>query len=141
MPGNKKKNIAATQPAKAKPADNGPVKESSFQIPLWAPLVVILITALIYSHGLQNEFTLYDDTYYVTENPQLADFTLNSIKVIFTSFCYFLYLPLTILVYLFEYHLFGLDPLPYHLLQLAIHLINTWLVFRLTEKLSGHRLT
>lgn len=108
-------------------------------IPTWAPLAVILFTALLYIPALQNGFTDFDDNFYVTRNPLLADFSLHGVKVIFTSFYYSNYHPLTIFTYLLEYKWFGLNPMPYHLVNVLLHLFNTWLVFKLAEQLSSNK--
>src|SRR5262249_59126254 len=48
------------------------------------------------------------------------------------------YLPLTMLTYMVDYTMFGLDPLGYHLTNLALHLLCTWLVFLLVDSIVGH---
>jgi len=108
---------------------------SSFQ--QWAPLAIILITALLYCNALRNGFTSFDDDFYIVKNPYLRDFSWHGIGAIFSSYYQSNYHPLTTLTYLFEFHFFGLNPLPYHLLNVIMHLLNTWLVFKCCEKLSG----
>ncbi len=140
MSGKPKKNISTIQ-QQPKPIKGEGKKEFSTEIPKWAPIAVLIFTALLYSKALQNGFTGFDDDFYVTKNQMLYDFSWNGIKVIFTSLCYYTYHPITILLYLFEYKWFGLNPIPYHALNVMLHLINTWLVFKLTEQLSGKKLT
>ena len=113
----------------------------SFSIPKWVPFPVIIFTALLYSGALQNGITYWDDNVYILKNPLLRNFSADGIKIIFTTFINANYHPLTTLTNLVEYRVFGPDPLPYHLINVLLHLLNTWLVFRLTEKLSGKRLT
>jgi protein O-mannosyl-transferase len=107
----------------------------------WAPLAIILFTALLYGSALKNGFTSFDDDFYILKNPYLRDFSLHGIAAIFSSYYQSNYHPLTTLTYLFEFHLFGLNPLPYHLLNVLLHLLNTWLVFKCCEQLSGKRTT
>jgi protein O-mannosyl-transferase len=104
----------------------------------WAPLVVVLFTGLLYIRSLQNNLTSFDDDFYITNNPFLKDFSLKGIAAIFTSFYSSNYHPLTTLTWFFEYHLFGINPLPYHLVNVLLHLVNTWLVYKLVSKLSGN---
>ena len=108
-------------------------------IPKWAPVAVLALTALIYSRALGNGFASLDDDVNILQNPLIRNFSVDGLKRIFSGFYNSNYHPLTTIAYLFEYSLFGLRPLPYHLLNVLLHLINTWLVFQLIEKLSGQR--
>ena len=45
--------------------------------------------------------------------------------------------PLTIFSYALDYAFFGLDPMGYHLTNIAFHTINTFLVFLLTYRLTA----
>jgi Flp pilus assembly protein TadD len=139
MPGKKNKKTPAEQ--KNKPVIPSTIRATAPGIPKWALAIVLLFTALIYSNTLQNGLTSFDDDFYLQKNPFLKDFSWDGIKAIFTSFYAGNYHPLTTLTYLFEYTKFGLDPFPYHLLNLLLHLANTWLVFKFIERLSGKRLT
>jgi tetratricopeptide (TPR) repeat protein len=107
----------------------------------WAIVGVLIFTALLYCPAIFNGFTDMDDDSYILKNPFLRDFTVNGVKAIFTSFYASNYHPLTTLAYLFEFHFFKLDPLPYHLLNVALHLLNTWLVYVLAARLSGKKTT
>jgi len=110
-------------------------------IPKWALPAVLILTALLYSRALQNGLTHCDDYDYITKNPFLNDFSWSGIVAIFTSFYECNYHPLTTLAYLLEHTLFGLDPLPYHAFNVLLHVVNTWLVFKLAAQLSGKRIT
>lgn len=118
----------------------GAAKQGS-KINLWAPLGIVLFTALLYSRALPNSFTSFDDDFYILKNPYLRNFSWQGVKDIFTSFYSSNYHPLTTLTYLVEFRLFGLDPLPYHALNVLLHLLNTWLVFFVALRLSGKTLT
>jgi len=107
----------------------------------WLSMAILAVTALIYSRALQNGITSMDDDYYILKNPYLKDFSAHGIKAIFTSFYSSNYHPLTTLTFWLEYHFFGTSPLPYHLLNVVLHVANTWLVLKFTEKLSGHKIT
>ncbi len=138
MSGSKQKNIAVTQSVNTSPA-NKPA--ANFPIPSWAPIAVMICTALLYSHALPNQLTSFDDDFYIVRNPFLKDFSLEAVKAIFSSFYSSNYHPLTTLTFLFEYHWFGTDPFSYHLINVVLHVLNTWLVYKLAEQLSGKRLT
>ena len=61
--------------------------------------------------------------------------------MIFTIFYSANYHPFTTFCWALLFRFFGTDPLPYHLLNVLLHLLNTWLVFKITEGLSGRRIT
>jgi protein O-mannosyl-transferase len=142
MSGKTKKKVKTRDqnPKQVKPSAN---KKDLFSgIPKWLPIVILVFTALIYVRAMYNGFlTCWDDDGYILNNPYLKNFSFDGIKAIFTNFYYSNYHPLTTLTYLFEYKLYGLNAMPYHLFNVIIHLLNTWLVFRLAEKLSGIKVT
>jgi len=110
-------------------------------IPNWLPVIVVILAAILYSKAAMNDFTYWDDDLYILKNQFLRNFSLKGITAIFTTFDNANYHPLTTITNLFEYRFFKLNPLPYHLTNILLHLLNIWLVFKLTERLSGKRLT
>ena len=112
------------------------------KLPKWLlPLSVVIFTAIIYNQAIFNGFTKFDDAIYVTDNSFIRDFSWKGVLAIFTSFSTCNYHPFTTITYLFEYKFFQLDPLPYHALNVLLHLANTWLVYTLAERLSGKKIT
>ncbi|HOY31757.1 MAG TPA: tetratricopeptide repeat protein [Bacteroidales bacterium] len=136
-PSVNKKKLSAQH---LKPLKNNSQK-ASFTIPPWAIYAVLVITALIYIRALSNGFCSFDDDDYVFKNPDIRNFSFEGLKQILTSYYVGHYHPLTMLTYFFEYKLFGLNPMPYHLFNVILHLANTFLVYKLAEKLSGNRFT
>jgi len=136
MPGKQHRKILP----KSKLAKPVTVKTAT-GIPKWAPIAVLVFTALVYSNALYNGITTMDDDDYILRNPFIRDFSWHSIWSVFTSFYSSNYHPLTTLAWLFEYTFFKLNPIPYHLLNVLLHILNTWLVFKLTDKLSGKKTT
>ena len=108
-------------------------------IPKWIPFAIVLFTFMLYFRGMQNFFTNLDDDFYIINNPYLRDFSWHGIKAIFTSFYVGNYHPFTTIIHLFEYRIFKLNPLPYHLISILIHLANTYCVYRLIDKLTGKK--
>jgi tetratricopeptide (TPR) repeat protein len=99
---------------------------------------IVAITCVVYLGSLGNGFLAnWDDDTYVTENPYVKDFTVPGLAKLFTVYYSSNYHPLTGLTNALEYRLFGLSPLPFHLVNLLLHLFNTWLVFRLVRALAG----
>ncbi len=103
-------------------------------------VVILFLTAAVYIRALQNGIVHIDDDMYLLKNPFLRDFTFSGLKEIFTSFYEYNYHPLTTLTFWLEYRLFEFNPVPYHLFNVVLHLINTWLVYRLATRLSGKTL-
>lgn len=140
MPGQQKKKITPV-PQKTKPVSQTVKQGHSFFIPKWAPLAVVAFTAILYVKALSNGLTGLDDDFYIINNPVIRDFSFNGVKAVFTAFVAGNYHPLTMLVYLCIYKFFGLDPMPYHLLNVVLHLLNVFLVFKLADRLSGKKVT
>ena len=100
--------------------------------PLWL-VGIVALTVVIYFNSLNNQFTNWDDDKYITANNDIrtlhGDSVIYTVKKAFTTYEVGNYHPLTTLSYCFEYTLFALNPLPYHITNLLIHLFNTTLVF------------
>lgn len=87
---------------------------------------------------LQNGFIQSDDSVYLVNNPLIRDLSWHGIQNIFGSTFRVMYQPLVLFSFLLEYPFFGPDPMGYHAVNLLIHLLNAYLVFRLLSKLSGN---
>jgi tetratricopeptide (TPR) repeat protein len=95
-------------------------------------LAVLLLTTVVFSNSIKNGFiNTWDDDAYILDNHSIKDFSVQSIGSIFSTFYAANYHPFTTLSWALEYRLFGLNPLVYHITNLAFHLLNTILVFRL----------
>lgn len=94
--------------------------------------LVLLATFAIYYPAIFYEFTNWDDDIYMLENPYLATFSAENIKNIFTTPINGNYNPLTIFTFAVEKHFFGENPIPFHLNNILLHLLNVALVFFLT---------
>ncbi len=92
-------------------------------------IFLLLITFLIFSPAINNDFTNWDDPEYVTENTLIRDLSSRNLKKIFTEVFATNYNPLVFLSFAVEYHFFQLDPRIYHLTNVLIHGINVILVF------------
>jgi len=105
---------------------------------LWllAAFLILVVTFTVYLPSLDNDFTNWDDTQYVLDNPYLARPDLG---VIFTTPIAANYHPLTILSLAANYRISGLHPTSYHAVSLLLHLANTALVFAFVWMLTGGR--
>lgn len=101
---------------------------------------LLFVTFLAMSPALKNDFVSWDDYNYIRDNPIIRDFSLQNILHIFhyKTFVMGNYHPLTMLSYMIEYQLFGVNPFWYHLHNVIFHLINILLVADIVWLLS-HR--
>lgn len=125
------KKRAHPRPAPARPVPRHAGRESI----LWLA-AILLVTFLAYVPSLDNDFTNWDDTQYVTENRLLPRADLGAIVTTPVGGNYH---PLTILSLALNYRISGVRPASYHWLSLLLHLANTALVFAFVWMLSGGR--
>ncbi|MBM3436850.1 MAG: tetratricopeptide repeat protein [Bacteroidetes bacterium] len=96
---------------------------------LWL-LLILLLTFLVYLPVFQNGFLkTWDDNRYVLENPNIQKISPKAIGKMFTIYYDGHYHPVTLLSLALDYQKSGLNPEPYHIHSLVLHLINTLLVF------------
>lgn len=100
-------------------------------------LALVLLTLVAFEPIRHNSFVHIDDATYVTENPHIAQgITWDSVKWAFTASYAANWHPLTWLSHMLDYHLFGLNPLGHHLVNLFIHIINTLLLFLVLKSMT-----
>src|SRR2546425_408319 len=100
--------------------------------------VALGLTAALFLPSLPNGFVSLDDPVYVIDNPTIKAWSWQHLKTIFTEPVVGTYLPVTMLSYMIDHQLFGLNPLGYHLTNLVLHLLCTWLVFLVIDRIVGH---
>lgn len=105
------------------------------KLPGWAMPVLLLFVAVLFRDVASFSITFIDDDMYILRNPYLRDFSFKGIAAIFSSFYEYNYHPLTTTVWLIICKIWGADPAPYHIANLAFHLLNTWLVYKLATAL------
>ena len=132
---NKKSRSAS---AKSQKQRSGNTKKSRQPPKRWRPLIwgILALTAIVYIPVFSNGFTNWDDILYVTENGMIRSLSWDNIKAIFTTPLVSNYHPLTVLSFMFNYQVFGLEAWGYHLTNLTIHLLNVFLVYIFILKLS-----
>lgn len=89
---------------------------------------ILLLTFIAYCPSIHGGF-VWDDEGYIIKNHLVKQMSLHGLKKAFTSFSLGNYHPLVILSYSWEHFFFGLNPLPYHIVNILLHLINCVLVF------------
>ena len=91
-------------------------------------LLISLVTWFTFQHSLWNGFVNYDDNIYVYENEAIKDFNSDGLISFFTGNVG-QYPPLTMMVFSLIHHFAGLNPQPYHTVNLLLHILNSLLVF------------
>ncbi|HRZ86810.1 MAG TPA: tetratricopeptide repeat protein [bacterium] len=102
-----------------------------------AASLVIVVTAC-FSPVFRAQFVNYDDDKMVYQNPKITELSPQSVKLFFTSDYVGLYHPLVLLSYAIEHRFFRLDPAPYHVTNLCLHLCSTLLVLWIAWMLSAN---
>lgn len=106
-----------------------------------APLVVAALLAVlvlfVFAQLRTHDFLNYDDSIYVTSNPTVQrGLTGDGIAWAFRSLD-FNWHPVTWITHMLDVELFGLDPGKHHLVNVALHLANTLLLFFLLLRMTG----
>lgn len=114
-----------------------PAAPNSFSIDeKWIPAILSVLVFVSYIPVWKNIF-VWDDKLYIVTNELLKNF---DIKGIFTEYVVGNYHPLTVLSLAIEYTLVGDKTWLYHLDNLILHILNSWLVFRIIQKLNSNNL-
>ncbi len=90
---------------------------------------IAVLVFLVLKVCLNNQFTNWDDPGYIQDNTLIKNLSAAGIKAIFSEPVMGNYHPLTILSYALEYSSARLDPWLYHFDNLALHVLDTLLVY------------
>ena len=128
-------------PAAGQPSTSPPHRTavaSGRAVALWLSLALLIVTAAVYLPVRHYDFVNYDDPQYVRDNPDIrAGVSPRTLLWACTSFQLGNWHPLTTFSYLLDSQLFGLDPGAYHLVNAALHVLNTLLLFWILGNLTG----
>lgn len=102
-------------------------------------LIAAAITFLVYIPALSNGFVNWDDQRYVYENVLIRSLDLSFLKTIFTTIQVSNWHPLTMLSYAADFALWGEAPFGYHLENVILHCVNTFLAGLLAARLVSTR--
>jgi hypothetical protein len=94
--------------------------------------VLVLITLLAYQPAWHAGF-IWDDDHHLTANPAMT--APHGLRMIWSSLAVSRYYPLTLTSFWVQRQLWGLNPIPYHLVNIALHAINGVLIFFLLRRL------
>jgi hypothetical protein len=102
--------------------------------PNWWLLMVgfLAVAFLVYQPAWHAGF-VWDDDDHLTANPAMT--APHGLRMIWSSMPVSRYYPLTLTSFWVQRRLWGLDPMPYHLVNIALHAINALLVFLVLQRL------
>ncbi|HVM59794.1 MAG TPA: tetratricopeptide repeat protein [Verrucomicrobiae bacterium] len=95
-------------------------------------LVLVAMTFAVYAPMWHAGF-IWDDDDHLTANPVMT--APHGLRMIWSSLTYSRYYPLTLTTFWCERRLWGLDPRPYHVINIALQAINGVLVFLILRRL------
>jgi protein O-mannosyl-transferase len=98
-------------------------------------VVVLAVTAAVFSPALWNGFVDWDDNVNFLANPHYRGLGLAQIQWMFTSAISGHWIPLTWLTLGADYVVWGMNPLGYHLTNVLLHALNGVLLFVLARRL------
>ncbi|MCJ7729085.1 MAG: tetratricopeptide repeat protein [Sedimentisphaerales bacterium] len=99
---------------------------------------LVVTTLIAYEPMRHNGFVSYDDTTYITGNPNVNEgITRQSVIWAFTKQHAANWHPLTWLSHTMDCQLFGLNPFWHHLVSLIFHTTNALLLFWIFTKITG----
>jgi protein O-mannosyl-transferase len=101
---------------------------------LWGAIFIVLAVFIAYWPALRSGF-IWDDDAYVTHNQTLHN--LNGLQEIwFNAGATPQYYPLVFTTFWLEYHLWGLNPLGFHLVNVLLHALGSLLLWRVLAQLK-----
>ncbi len=103
-------------------------------------IILVLSVLILYTPSLKNDFlTNWDDESYVVRNADIQSFNISNIQKVFSSYYVGHYHPITMLSYMFDASIDGLNPKVFHTTNMLLHIINVLLVFALVLLLLKNR--
>ncbi|HQL78767.1 MAG TPA: tetratricopeptide repeat protein [Verrucomicrobiota bacterium] len=111
------------------------------RFPAWLLAAALaLVTIALYWPATGHDFISYDDSRYVTENPQVrGGLTWEGVKWAFRHPLLCNWHPVTVLSHMLDGQLFGLAPRGHHLTSVLLHGLNAMLVFVWLHQMTGAR--
>jgi len=97
--------------------------------------VLISIIFTVFFNTLNNDFTNWDDPYYVTNNKLIHNLNYENVIQIFKQGFTGTYVPLSVFSLAIDYQIGGGKPFMFHLTNLLLHLANSLLVFLIVKTL------
>ncbi|OLB93597.1 MAG: hypothetical protein AUH30_19810 [Candidatus Rokubacteria bacterium 13_1_40CM_68_15] len=99
------------------------------------PLLIALVTFVVFSPALWNHFVDWDDQVNFLTNNDYRGLGWTHLRWMFTSFLMGQWIPLTWVTLGLDYTLWGMKPLGYHLTNLLLHAANAAVFFLVARRL------
>ena len=103
-----------------------------------AAALLALATVAVYTPLRHHAFVDYDDTLYVTDNPEVQrGLTVEGLRYAFRADVAGNWHPLTILSHMLDCEIFGLNAGEHHLTSLALHVVDAELLLLVLTRMTG----
>jgi tetratricopeptide (TPR) repeat protein len=99
----------------------------------WLLVLVLLIVTFAAYQSVWHAGFIWDDDDHLTANPAMT--APHGLRMIWSSLAVSRYYPLTLTTFWVQRRFWGLNPMPYHLVNIALHAINGILVFLVLRRL------
>jgi tetratricopeptide (TPR) repeat protein len=99
----------------------------------WFLASVLVVVTFVAYQPIWHAGFIWDDNDHLTANPAMT--APHGLRMIWSSLAVSRYYPLTLTTFWIERRLWGLNPLPYHLVNVALHALNGVLVLFLLRRL------
>ena len=103
------------------------------------PVAIAVATAAVFAGALQNGFVNWDDDLNFTDNPDYRGLSSAHLRWMLSTLHGGHYQPLVWLTFGLDHAAWGMEPAGYHATSLAVHVVNTVLVFGLIRVLLRAR--
>ena len=106
--------------------------------PVRTCLLLFALSFLFYLKSVGFDFLpSWDDGEYVLDNTRVHGLTLENLRLIFTTAYFSNYAPLHLLSYAIDFSIWGLSPAGFHLTNIILHGVNSFMVYLLVRRLTG----
>lgn len=112
----------------------GEMMKSTWKSFCWGSAIIVAMTVVAYIPALRGGF-IWDDDDHLTKNPAMV--SVDGLKRIWSSLESSRYYPLTLTSFWLQRRLWGLNPLPYHAFNIALHAINAVLLWKILSRLEA----
>ena len=96
-------------------------------------LILLALVLIVYGMAFAHDFTNWDDDRNILNNPYIRDFNWQNIKYIFTHPFVGMFIPLTMLTYMFSCIIGGFNSVGYISFNILFHALNVILVYKLMQ--------
>ncbi len=107
----------------------------SKEMDYWLALSIAVVTFVVFSPALRNEFVGWDDYELLLNNTRYRGLGWEQLRWMFSTFHMGHYQPLSWMTFALDYLLWGMEPFGYHLTNLLLHAGNAALFYFVTLRL------